>query len=1138
MKKILLNLLFILFLFNYDSYCQLSLPEKVNTPPSPQASSLAIYNDVITGNYSGIPDISLPLFDVSTSPQFNLSFKLKYFAGGINSTDQGSLMGINWSLDVGGVITRVKKGRDDLSVFGFYKYSGNYVWSNCTLDSEPDMFYYNVNGFSGKFMILNKSTAPGYEISLIEKANIKIELIESTSDWKVTLPTGDIFYFQEKESTIETYFRQDKDPETESFTSSWFLSKIEPVNGRAIDYEYSTLKKKTFRETFIGSTNVLDHIGTQWPTVQTCNSYRNALSNYMFGTTTGTTIKSYTEQILLKKIKTHFHQIVFIEEKRSDLMLENDGINGFCLRRIQVLNRPSEGGGNFVKVKEFDFIYDYYTDDDIHSYWPENVKKRLRLKECRESGTNYKDRRHIFEYNGNKVSNKKIINAPLGYASNSLNAMLKKITYPNGGFVKFEYETNSLIDMDGLNFTGGVRIKKISQSDGDQENLNIREFTYHGGRFLGRHVPPTMLKLFKSDSHILSGCNSDLDGWPITFHWYIRFDFDLSSFGNTPSNSVYGYDKVSVKHGEGGSLGMTEYEFENNYHQQPIVYPGQIKFFMPVGGGVELSGKIKSITHFRNDDNVFVKQKREEFTYVSTGSITTKAYKKVSGNCYEYHLKSNYWTRNTKKKVINYDSNLSPVNSTEMNYYYENSVHGHITKEEEFNSKGDKLTILYKYPGDESSIVGLSTNELLAINTLKVQHRYNHLLQKSELYNEQLIRDTSINYKEWQTGFVEPYRVKARRGAEDYYTITEFLRYDYIQGNVTEQRDSDGNLEVLIYGYHGRNVIAKIIGTDYVTLNNLRNITNVFEYGSPNSIRIFINYYRNQLINSPVFIYTYTYTELGNLASETGPDGKTTYYEYDHFGRLHLVKDNEGNITKRVCYNYVGQAEDCGTAIIYNNAPITQTFVRNDCQTGFSGNIITYTVPEGRYTAFTQIEADALAQDDMEIQGQAYANAHGICTELSNVIYARLEMDDHDIYMEDYGGIGGYFHIELYSGMYIRFYSDQLCTNPVAITEPLTFHLNNPYVYHTVNGTVLTESEVDLGGFTIPQGTISYYYGIPGWFFYEHLEYDDIPPYGIVSESLESNKYILTFTGQQQNVVVLPPVFLFDLTGYPHYYYK
>lgn len=49
---------------------------------------------------------------------------------------------------------------------------------------------------------------------------------------------------------------------------------------------------------------------------------------------------------------------------------------------------------------------------------------------------------------------------------------------------------------------------------------------------------------------------------------------------------------------------------------------------------------------------------------------------------------------------------------------------------------------------------------------------------------------------------------------------------------------------------------------------------------------------------------TYTYKPLVGMTSETDPSGRTIFYEYDDFGRLKCVKDEDGNIVKEHSYHY------------------------------------------------------------------------------------------------------------------------------------------------------------------------------------------------------------------------------------------
>ncbi len=76
---------------------------------------------------------------------------------------------------------------------------------------------------------------------------------------------------------------------------------------------------------------------------------------------------------------------------------------------------------------------------------------------------------------------------------------------------------------------------------------------------------------------------------------------------------------------------------------------------------------------------------------------------------------------------------------------------------------------------------------------------------------------------------------------------------------------------------------------------------------------------------------TMTYDPLVGITSQADMDSRVAYYEYDNYQRLHLVRDDDKNIIKRICYNYAGQPEDCspGAVAVWQN---TTTAVR--CKTG------------------------------------------------------------------------------------------------------------------------------------------------------------------------------------------------------------
>ncbi|HVU57721.1 MAG TPA: DUF5977 domain-containing protein, partial [Puia sp.] len=123
---------------------------------------------------------------------------------------------------------------------------------------------------------------------------------------------------------------------------------------------------------------------------------------------------------------------------------------------------------------------------------------------------------------------------------------------------------------------------------------------------------------------------------------------------------------------------------------------------------------------------------------------------------------------------------------------------------------------------------------------------------------------------------------------------------------------------------------------------------------------------------------SYTYDPLIGVTTACDAGNRATYYLYDGFGRLYVVKDQDGNVLKKYCYSYNGQGNACTQ---FYNVTKSGTFTRNNCGAGYTGGTAIYTVAANKYTSLvSQAAADSLAQNDVNTNGQAYANSNGTCT--------------------------------------------------------------------------------------------------------------------------------------------------------------
>ena len=87
-------------------------------PPSPDAAAMTKHVDIPTNNYTGIPNISIPIHTIKTR-ELTVPISLSYHASGVKVDEIPSWVGLNWSLNYG-VINRTVKGIPDETSGGYY----------------------------------------------------------------------------------------------------------------------------------------------------------------------------------------------------------------------------------------------------------------------------------------------------------------------------------------------------------------------------------------------------------------------------------------------------------------------------------------------------------------------------------------------------------------------------------------------------------------------------------------------------------------------------------------------------------------------------------------------------------------------------------------------------------------------------------------------------------------------------------------------------------------------------------------------------------------------------------------------------------------------------------------------------------
>ncbi len=168
MKKRMMTILSFYSVFAFGQNSGGPQLEKV-LPLSPNAAAFQKFGDIPVGYYTGIPNISVPLYTIK-SGSLELPISLSYHAGGVKVDDIASWVGLGWSLSAGGSINSQMRGKADAG--GFLNGAVDWVtdFNNLNLaarynhyldikngikDGQPDLFSLSIAGESFKFYYNN-----------------------------------------------------------------------------------------------------------------------------------------------------------------------------------------------------------------------------------------------------------------------------------------------------------------------------------------------------------------------------------------------------------------------------------------------------------------------------------------------------------------------------------------------------------------------------------------------------------------------------------------------------------------------------------------------------------------------------------------------------------------------------------------------------------------------------------------------------------------------------------------------------------------------------------------------------------------------------------------------------------------------
>jgi uncharacterized repeat protein (TIGR02543 family) len=264
-------------------------------PPSPTEAALGKYGSFPVSLYTGTPNISIPLFEIRNK-NLSVPISLSYHASGIKVEERAGWVGLGWSLNAGGIITRTVVGKPDeqtytgywemvknipptdISNIAFNNYVPSYydLGSNITgeNDLEPDQFSFNFMGFSGSFLVDPYQTSGVRNCYIFPQADIEIKYTNGTftaTDYKGVVYTFDRMnsVTTNVKTTVSAYL--EVAPETLAYITTWYLTRIhDPNTGAYIYFGYDN-KVEKYADRMVSSENFL-MLGTHY-TTHTENEY-------------------------------------------------------------------------------------------------------------------------------------------------------------------------------------------------------------------------------------------------------------------------------------------------------------------------------------------------------------------------------------------------------------------------------------------------------------------------------------------------------------------------------------------------------------------------------------------------------------------------------------------------------------------------------------------------------------------------------------------------------------------------------------------------------------------------------------------------------------------------------------------------
>lgn len=500
---------------------------------------------------------------------------------------------------------------------------------------------------------------------------------------------------------------------------------------------------------------------------------------------------------------------------------------------------------------------------------------------------------------------------------------------------------------------GGQRIARVSYIDPLAEKSVNTQYSYVTETNTSSGVLPVIPNY--SENVRADGkwtcCDDECGLFAVpVFLGYAKFKSRTSTTRQTLSytgGSNIGYSRVvhGKEDGAGVKLGVTVSQYiQPSVMNQWTVYP-----YKPVQTLDWAGGQLGRESVYDRDENLL---KRTDYNYsFSTAAYTDEKNRSVKIACirtdecmgffpynnvrlvafayYPYHGKS----RLIGKREVDFSGTDSLVKIFEYGYYgtSENLAYTALNN----TSTGEILVSRSRFPGQytHAGMLKLVANKVwgIPVSTYEYIDRSLSLLPDKELTASAVDFAVHGNYARPATysrlNTADPNTQTTFNPAaalQSTYVISDqVLQYD-TYGNVCEVKGEDGIVKAIIWAYGYTKPVAEITGATYaqaIAKFTTTSVAGIQAITDDAVMRSKLNEIRSGFSSDPtVQVKSFTFRPLIGMTSITDERGRSSYLEYDGFGRLVIKRDHDGNVLERICYKYFNEAEVCDAACTNTSA--------------------------------------------------------------------------------------------------------------------------------------------------------------------------------------------------------------------------